>query len=322
MILTIALNPGIEKYIGVEKLTEGHTLPITSYDLRIEGSGIHASYIMRLLQADPYVLGYAGGIGGRYIKNFLDKSKIKSNLITRDKEIKTTFLIQNERGVLTKLVDVDKAFGESDARNFKHRLVPQIDEAELAVVSGNLEQEGSRDMLMDAVDLIKKAHKRLVLSVDGKNISDFVETSPFALLLDETQVEELTQGAEGLEACFEELRLIAIANHIHYIYFRSGDQIVGITKNKISFGTIAGMVQEPLSWQKHALLGGLAIGVKRNYEFEKMLKLMTAVSYAITEEAYPVFCTRKDVETGMNKSKIDDYYRSGAYRIEEVEHGL
>jgi len=140
--------------------------------------------------------------------------------------------------------------------------------------------------------------------------------------LDQDQVEELTKGAQGLEERFEQLRLMAIANHIHYICFWSGDQIVGVTRNKISFGSLSGIDQEALSWRKHALLGGLAIGVKRHYEFERILKLMTAVSYAITEETYPVLCTRKDVEVHMNKVKIEDYYRAGSYRIEEVDHGL
>ncbi len=322
MIVTMALNPGIEKHIQIGQYKEGTTIDVNRYDLRIAGSSIYAAYIMRLLQAEPYVLGFAGGIGGRYIKNFLDKNRIKSNLITKDKELKTTIIISAENGTSTRLIDDEEAFVEADAKNIKHKLVAQIDEAELMVINGDITHSGSRDILMASIDLVQKAHKRLLISLEGKQIMPFIQCSPFAILLDVQQVEMLTDGAVDLEESLEILRQLAIKNHIHYIFFPSGNQIVGITRNKISYGYIPDATLETLAWGKHAVLGGLAIGVKRNYEFEKMIKLMTSIRYAISENKYPVLCTRKDVEQMNNKAKVVDYYRAGSYRIEEVQHGL
>ena len=322
MIVTMALNPGIEKYIEIGQYEEGTTIDVSRYELRIAGSSIYAAYIMRLLQAEPYVLGFAGGIGGRYIKNFLDKNRIKSNLITKDKELKTTMIISAENGTATRLVDDEEAFVEADAKNIKHKLVAQIDEAELMVINGDITHHGSRDILMASIDLVQKAHKRLLIALEGKQIMPFIECSPYAILLDEYQVEMLTDGAIDLEDSLEILRQLSIENHIHYIFFSSGNQIIGITKNKISYGYIPKATPETLAWEKHAVLGALAIGVKRKYEFEKMVKLMTSVRYAITDRAYPALCTRKNVDLMNNKAKVVDYYRAGSYRIEEVQHGL
>lgn len=322
MIVTIALNPGIEKHIKIARYVEGATTNVDNYDLRISGSSIYSAYMMRLLQAEPYVLGFAGGIGGRYIKNFLDKNRIKSNLITKDKEVKTTIIIRADNGTSTCLVDDEEAFVEADAKNIKHKLVAQIDPSELVVINGDITHSGSRDILMASIDLVQKAHKRLLIALEGDQIKPFVESSPYAILLDKTQVEILTDGADDLEETLESLRQLAITNHIHYIFFSSGDQIVGVTRNKISYGYVLNGKPELVAWEKHALLGGLAIGVKRKYEFEKMIKLMTAIKYAISEEEYPLLCTRKEVDLLKNKAKVVDYYRAGAYRIEEVQHGL
>ena len=70
------------------------------------------------------------------------------------------------------------------------------------------------------------------------------------------------------------------------------------------------------------MFGGLAIGVKRKYEFERTLKLMSAVRYSISEADYPLLCKRKEVDVQMNRVRVVDYYRGGSYRIEEVLHGL
>lgn len=318
MILTIALNPGIEKYIEIDNYNEGETMPVNRYDLRIAGSSVYSAYIMRLLQADPYVLGFAGGIGGRYIKNFLDKSRIKSNLITKDKELKMTMIITNEAGIVTKLVDDEEAFTSVDAKNIKHILTAQIDEAELALVNGSVLHEGSREILHQSIDLIKDAHKHWILSIEGNEVLSFIENSPMSVLLSEAQVDLLTDQADGLEDVLEQLRQICVQNKIHYIFFNSGDGLIGVTRNKITSASIDNMVAEDLSWRKEAIAGAMAIGVKRRYEFEKILKLMTSVSYAVSEEKYPILCTRKHIETLAKKVKLMDYYCNGKYKNKEV----
>lgn len=322
MIVTIALNPGIEKYIDIDHYSEGATIPVNRYDLRIAGSSVYSAYIMRLLQAEPYVLGFAGGIGGRYVKNFLDKNRIKSSFITKDKELRMTMLITNEVGVITKLVDDEEAFTEVDAKNIKHKLAAQIDEAELALVNGSVLHEGSRRILHQSIEQIKEAHKHWILSIEGNEVLSFLQHSPMAVLLDETQVELLTDGAENLEDTLEQLRQIGIRNTIHYIFFHSGDGLVGVTRNKITYGNVGGKRTKTLPWRKEAIAGALAIGVKRRYEFEKTLKLMTSVSYAISEEHYPVICSRKQIDTLTKKVKLMDYYCNGTYKNKEVTDEL
>ena len=324
MILTIALNPGIEKYISISKYKEGTTIPVNRYDLRIAGSSVYSAYIMRLLQAEPYVLGFVGGIGGRYIKNFLDINRIKSSFITKDKELRTTMLITNELGVVTKLIDDEEAFNEVDAKNLKHKLTAQIDEAELALVNGAVLHEGSWKILHQSIELIKEAHKHWILSVEGDEVLSFIEQSPMAVLLDQAQVELLTNDAVTLEDTLEQLRQLGIQNTIRYIFFDSGDGLIGVTRNKVTYANIGDQVTLPLAWRKEAVAGAMAIGVKRRYEFEKILRLMTGVNFAISEENYPALCTRKRIDVLSNKVKLVDYYCNGSYKNsnEEVSDGL
>ena len=317
MILTIALNPGIEKYIGIHAYEEGTTIPVNQYDLRIAGSSIHSSYVMKMLQADPYVLGFAGGIGGRYIKNFLDKSRIKSNLITKDKELRTIMFITNGEGIVTQLVDDEEAFTDADERNLKHRLVSHVDEAELMLVNGNIAHEGSRNMIQQSMALAAENNKRVVLAIDGVEIMPYIEQSPFGLVLSPAQVDLLTGEGESLEQRLEILRQLVIKHHIHYLFYLWEDKVMGVTKNKIAYGTVPGRVYEDLPWRKDAMAGGLTIGIKRKYEFEKILKLTCGVCYSITEKAYPILCTRKDLDLNTNKTRVTACFSGGAYTMGE-----
>ncbi len=318
MIITLALNPGIEKYINIEKYEVGGTLPVKDYRLRIASSGIYSAYIMRLLQAEPYVLGFAGGIGGKYIKNFLDKNRIKSNLVNKEQELRTTIYITNGQGITTKLVDDEEDFDDNDGRNLKHRLVGQLDSTELVFISGSIRHDGSRDIIHKAVDNIEAAHKRLLLSLEGWDVLEFIQRSPTAIILDEKQVEILTQKTERLEDTLEQLREIGIENRVRYIFFYTADQVVGITKKKISYGTINGEASNSLGWSKDAVAGAMAIGIKRGYEFEKIIKLMTSVAYSISEEEYPVLCSRKKIDVHKKKVRVYDYYNNGRYLLGDL----
>lgn len=318
MILTIALNPGIEKHLGIDTYKEGEIIPVTTYTLSIAGSSVYSAYIMKQLQADPYVLGFAGGIGGRYIKNFMDKSRIKSNLIIKDKEVKMSVGITNKQGVKTWLINEGESFQTSDWANLKHTLVRQIDEAEVLVVNGDLSHEGASELLLDCVMLAKSKHTKMIVSIDGEDIDPFLKLGPFAVVLTEEQVENLTRDCDSLEETLEVLRALAVTYHIHNIYFISGNEVIGVTRNKIAYGSISGHGHQQVSWKKDAMVGGLAISIKRKYEFERTLKLTSGVCYAVSDEAYPVLCTRKKIDEMTRKSKVATYYSGGSYSIEKA----
>ncbi len=61
------------------------------------------------------------------------------------------------------------------------------------------------------------------------------------------------------------------------------------------------------------MAGGIAIGIKRKYGFEKMVKLATAIGVAIHSKDYPSICTRKEIDDKMRKSKIVEIYSKGIY---------
>lgn len=322
MIITVALNPGIEKHLRVNHLSEGLEIPIEEYNLSIASSSVYSAFIMKLLQADPYVLGFAGGIGGRYIKNFLDKSRVKSNLILKDKELRSTFIIETNSDTVTKLVDNQHQFDEVDHRNFKHKLVSQIDDCELLLINGLLDGAFGDQILLDTMLLAKHAHKRTVLFVEGASIEAFLLQKPYAVVLTDKHLETMEQGDVEVKDKLAYLRSLALHHKIHYIFYVTKDQIIGVTKNKIAYGDLGSLQVSDVPWKADAIAGGLAIGVKRKYELEKMVKLLSGISCSLHPKGDQVLCTRKDIDVKANKTKVKVYYANGKYEAIGQEDGL
>lgn len=315
MIITIALNPGIEKLIELSSLTIGESQDIDSYQLRIARSSVHSAYIMKLLQGEPYVLGFAGGIGGRYIKNFLDKSRIKSDFITKDKELESAFILKLPGQQATILMDHGTKLAEEDVRNFKHKLVRHLSEGELIVLNGDTYDGTARRILSETIDLAHKEQKRVVLSLEGESFKEFLSHQPYALIMDRPQLMSLTDTDMSELEVARFLHGLIKEHQIHYIYYLLEDGIMGVSKNKISIARDNQKPYEPLKWRKEAIAGGVAIGIKRKYEFERILKLSNSIGSAISEMAYPVLCQRKEIDTILNQTKLTEIYSKGIFHV-------
>lgn len=313
MIITVALNPGIEKRIKVNTMAIGETTEVNDYQLSIGRSSVYSAYIMKLLQGDPYVLGFAGGIGGRYIKNFLDKNRIKSNLIQKEQEIESVFIIEMPNQKDTVLVDHAHKLDEVDARNFRHKLIGHLNDSNIILLNGDTVDAMALSIMDDTMTLAKKESKRVVLSVEGKSVEQFVNRSPYAWIVDDEQLEHL--GITGTaDERIKKMHTFITDNGIHYAFYPVESGVVGLTKNKICLGSYEGLTIDKASWMKEAMAGGIAISIKRKYGFERMVKMATAIGVAIHSEDYPEICTRKEIDNKIKQSKITEYYSKGIYR--------
>lgn len=315
MIITVALNPGIEKRIGVKELQLGQHTDVEKYQLSIGRSSVYSAYIMKLLQGDPYVLGFAGGIGGRYIKNFLDKNRIKSNLILKDQELESVFILEIPGQADTVMTDHSNMLDEADARNFRHKLVGHINDGSIILLNGDTYDTRSVAIMEDTMALAKKEGKRIVLSIEGDKIESFITKAPYAWIVDDEQLQVLGITGDD-DTKIRAMHNFLIEHSIHYAFYPTETGVVGVTKNKICIGSYEDLKIDKASWMKEAMAGGIAMGIKRKYGFERMVKMATAIGAAIHSDDYPDICTRKEIDVKIKRSKIVEYYSKGVFHFD------
>jgi len=313
--MTIALNPSIEKRLTLKKLTIGEEQIIDTYKLLVGRSSVYSAYIIKLLQGDPYVLGFAGGIGGRYIKNFLDRNRIKSNMILKEQELESVFVLELPGEKETRLVDHSAGLQEQDARNFKHKLVGHLKNCKVILLNGQTHDDQALKIMQDTMTLANKSGKHMVLSVEGKEVESFVEQTPYAWIVDDEQLSVLgIQGKE--EEKIQQVHQFIISHKIHYAFYLAGQQVVGISKRKICTSKICEKMEKDVLWIKEAMAGGVAVAISRNYEFERMIKLTAGIVGAIHKKENSTICTRKAIDYHMNQCKIIERFSKGHYYFE------
>ncbi len=307
MISTILLSPEIEKTIMMDAFKKGEIQNINEYKIRISSCGIYSAYITKLLQGEPLVLGFAGGLGGRFIKNYLDKNRIKSSLIYKNNEVKSTFIIDD--GVdKTILVDGNASFCDTDFKNLKHKIISNMEKTSLFLITASIRNEHQKNLLDNIIDFLSSKHKRYILSVVDGFVDKYLVKSPTAIVADFRQFDVLKNVGTLLER-LEILRDISKKRQIKTILIVDGSILYGISKNKI----VRVRCDSSKVIDINAVAGAVSISIKRKYEFEKTMKIAGSIAQKFDANDFPDFVSRSDIDKYKSKIRVEELYHDGEF---------
>lgn len=315
MILIATLNLFVHKTAIVDGLEISGSNNIQDYRLVVGESAVYSALMIKILQGEPFVLGIAGGIGGRYIKNFMEKNRVKSDLLWKETETRSVLkIIDSVNMTETTFTDDTMIYDEVDLKNFKHKFQINVKDANTVIINGNTSHDdGSGEIIKELLQLSAESNQKIVSSLSGKDLRSALEFCPYAMVIKAEDIKELLlDDIEDENELLKELHNIVIKHHIKYLvldHSQSKDVYV-ISKHKICSAKYGKFVKNLEESNKDLLVGALAVAVSRKYEIEKITKLLAAVKCSTQSEQYPKLCQRKDIDNMYHKMKLVELYNS------------
>lgn len=316
MILVVTLNLFVHKTVVIDGIEINGVNHIQDHRLVVGESAVYSALIIKTLQGDPYVLGIAGGINGRYIKNFMDKNRIKSDLLWKECETRSELkIIDSINMTETTLVDDNFSFDEQDMKHLKHKFQNNLKDVNTVLINSKpLADNNSNKPIEELMLISKENNQKIVVSLSGIELRKSLELSPYAVVLDSEDLKELDiEDIENEDNLLEDLRYLAVNNRIKYLVYDNNQNknLFVISRNKIcsaKYGKFARDIENIGS--KDFIAGALAMGVSRKYEMEKITKLLAAVKGSSKTSEYPKICQRKTIDELYNKMKIVEIFNS------------
>ncbi|GMQ63504.1 PfkB family carbohydrate kinase [Vallitalea maricola] len=309
MIVTIALNPSINKLAVIDGLEVDGENKVQDYRISLGESPIYTAYIIKLLQGEPYVLGFLGGMGGRYIHNVMQKNRIKSDFVFNMGESKSIYrIVDSVNGTQTTLLDDNMLVDERDEKNLKHKLQNRIKDAKIMVLGGDMPRGTDFNLIEDISSVAKKHDIKVITALEGQNLRKSLNLNPYALKISDKNISDLV-NVDTLTYdkyyVIKELYDILISNKIHYMLYDSNEGLYVLSKNKICKVILSETpeISDGIG-ASDSMVGAFAVSIERKYEQEKMAKLIMASSIAVKSSKYPTICNRKDIDYYNNKVKI------------------
>ena len=180
MIITVTLNPALDKTIEIDEFKIGSVNRIVSTRVDAGGKGINVSKVIKELQQESLALGFLGGSSGNHIKSYLDDLNINNDFILVKGETRTNIKIIDR--VNNKHTDINEngpSLVLEDITRIKEKIMKYCKQDSLVVLSGSVPSEVQGDIYSEIIKDIKSKGGKVILDADGELLIAGIKAGPY-----------------------------------------------------------------------------------------------------------------------------------------------
>ncbi len=179
MIITITLNPAIDRTLIVEEEVElGAVNTVAEGIVSVGGRGINVSRAIRSLGGETVVLGFSAGNNGREVKHALTALGIHHDFTDVAGETRVNTQIVHPDGSHTDFNEKGSKVEDEDYLRFLERLKLYLDPNNLFVLCGRIPPGMKEKQYMKIIKIIKKAGCPLLIDSDGDTVRNSLAYKP------------------------------------------------------------------------------------------------------------------------------------------------
>lgn len=282
MLLTVTLNPTVDKAYYVDELTLGEVVRVKSYTKTAAGKGIQVAKVARLLGMEVEATGFLGGHNGNYVAAFMTAAGIETSFVEVEDETRTCINVNVPGSAKqTTLLEPGAPVSAEEQEKFLRTYAERLQECEMVAICGSVPSGIDESFYPKLIAMAKQAGKRVLLDTSGKLLSKGVEAHPDLIKPNRDELmdligRELKTTDEIIDAALE-LQARGVAT-----------VIVSLGKHGAIFATAQGVYHGTTPDIKivntigcgDSLVAGYATGLLRKLPMEETIKLAMAVSTA------------------------------------------
>lgn len=207
MIVTVTMNPAIDKTVEVEELRHGGLNRIKKVEYDAGGKGINVSKTIRELGGESVAVGFLGGNAGKTIENVLKSRGISSDFVWVDGETRTNTKVFEEKGGVTELNEPGPAPTEEDLTELLKKIEKYAEPNTLFVLSGSVPSGVDKGIYGRITELVHKKGAKVLLDADGELFRRSLEHGPDIMKPNREELAEFAGAGEDISP--ENIRSIA-----------------------------------------------------------------------------------------------------------------
>lgn len=219
MIITVTMNPAIDKTVEIEKFVCRGLNRIRKVEYDAGGKGINVSKTIRALGGQSIATGFLGGHNGQIIDKALKDYGITSDFVWVSGETRTNTKVVEDDGSLTELNEPGAVIQTEHIQKLKDKLIEYANEETIFVFAGSIPSGVSKSIYRDLIRLVKEKGAYVLLDADGEAFCNALEAQPDVIKPNQVELE----GYLGLK---EKSNLTELVNAARAIQQKGIDHIV------------------------------------------------------------------------------------------------
>lgn len=191
MIVTVTMNPAIDKTIDIEKLERGDLNRIKRVEQDAGGKGINVSKTIKALHGTTIASGFIGGASGAFIEEVLQKNGIETDFVVLEGNTRTNTKVVESTGEVTELNEPGPVVTDEKLEELINKLLGYAGKETLFVLAGSVPAGVSKDIYRILIEKLHEKGAKVFLDADGELFVNALEAGPDMIKPNRKELEEL-----------------------------------------------------------------------------------------------------------------------------------
>lgn len=192
MVLTVTLNPSVDRLIYVDDLAVNDTNRITQIEEDAGGKGVNVARVLHRLDVETVATGFLGGRPGRYVEHVLKTEGVNCQFVHITSPTRTNIAIQERDG--SPPTTLNERGGEvkpEDLRSLQQKIRELADGAQFVALGGSLPPGAAADTYASILADLRPLDVPVVLDADGEALVKGLQGHPYLIKPNEKEAERL-----------------------------------------------------------------------------------------------------------------------------------
>ena len=280
MIVTVTMNPAIDKTVDVETFVHGGLNRVKHIIMDAGGKGINVSKTIKALGGDSIATGFLGGNNGNAIVNMLASDEINAEFVAVDGETRINTKIAEADGTVTEINEAGPEIAEEAQKKLEEQLLNYAKEGTWFVLSGSVPAGVPKSIYGDIIRKVHEKGAKVFLDADGELFTQSLAAKPDIIKPNRVELEKYI----GADHSLTEEELLNVGNGL--LEQGIGTVIISLGHEGALFLTKEQSLKCPaISIEVHstvgagdALVAAFTYSMDKGEDFESCAKLGIAAS--------------------------------------------
>jgi len=195
LIITLTLNPAIDRTITVDRLVFEDRAYVTSSKDTAGGRGINAACVIHAFGGKATAIVPAGGKSGALFEAFLESCGFELVVVPTRHEVRTNLIITDKFGLTAKLNEPGATLDKTELARIEKAIRAKLGSASWLMICGSLPPGVPSTFYAQLITLARKQGVKTLLDTDGEALEVGVEAKPAVATPNQQEAERLLNTA-------------------------------------------------------------------------------------------------------------------------------
>lgn len=191
MILTLTINPAIDRTVTVDKLVFEDRAYILDRAEAAGGRGINASQVLSAFGAKTLALLASGGPAGERMEKSLAGMGFPFEAVHVASESRINLTISDKQGLTVKLNEMGAPLQGEEIQSIRDLVEARLDHARWLMICGSMQPGVQPHFYCELIELAKRRGVKTLLDTDGEALQHALEAKPTVITPNQHEAERL-----------------------------------------------------------------------------------------------------------------------------------